>query len=564
MTWPLSIHGQFSGLRLSLFKRDRRRVAERNRARFRLEGLEDRCLLSGISGYTEYPVPSGNSPYQITSGPDGNLWFTEWVSGANKVGMINPTTHAVSEFTTPTSNSRPYGIAAGSDGNIWFTEWGAHKIGMINPTTHVITEFAISTGGVQKGITAGPDGNLWFAQGGGIGKINPTTHAITLFSVGSNITCNGITSGPDGNIWFTEDNNQKIGMINPTTGAISQFALPLPAGAEPWGIAAGSDGNLWFTEYSSSTIGMINPTTHAITEFANPAGDSSAITAGPDGNLWFGTGGMGSISPATGTIAVYAVPAKNGITSGPDGNIWFTDSGKVGIATLSSSGSQLAVTQEPPATVTAGTPFGLTVDAEDNSGNLLSSFNGSVTLTLANSPSGAVLGGTLTTTAVNGVATFSGLSLTMVSSASQIDASSSALAIAFTTPIAVTPAAASQVVITTQPPSTVTANTAFGLQATIEDAYGNVVTLATNTLSVAIANNPGGATLGGTTSVAAVNGLVNFSGLTLNKAGTGYTLQVAGVGLTGATTSPITVKKSKVVLTRISHQGSGIGLPFVS
>ena len=64
-----------------------------------------------------------------------------------------------------------------------------------------------------------------------------------------------------------------------------------------------------------------------------------------------------------------------------------------------------------------------------------------------------------------------------------------------------TPAAASQLVITQQPPSTVSVNGAFGLEATIEDAYGNVVTSGSNTVKVALANNPTGAKLGGTLSM---------------------------------------------------------------
>ena len=44
-------------------------------------------------------------------------------------------------------------------------------------------------------------------------------------------------------------------------------------------------------------------------------------------------------------------------------------------------------------------------------------------------------------------------------------------------------------------------------------------------VTIALANNPGGSTLGGTLTVPAVNGVATFSGLTLNKAGTGYTLK---------------------------------------
>ena len=113
---------------------------------------------------TEFPIPTaGSGPTAITAGPDGNLWFTE--TGANQIGMINPTTHAITEFPIPTAGSEPDGITAGPDGNLWFTEDGANQIGMINPTTHAITEFPIPTAGSgPDGITTGPDGNLWFTE----------------------------------------------------------------------------------------------------------------------------------------------------------------------------------------------------------------------------------------------------------------------------------------------------------------------------------------------------------------------------------------------------------------
>ena len=95
--------------------------------------------------------------------------------------------------------------------------------------------------------------------------------------------------------------------------------------------------------------------------------------------------------------------------------------------------------------------------------------------------------------------------------------------------------------ITQQPPASVTVSSAFGLQASIEDAYGNVVTSASNTVKVALENNPTGATLGGTLSVTASQGVATFSGLTINKAGSGYTLQVSSSGLTGSVTNAITV-----------------------
>ncbi len=82
------------------------------------------------------------------------------------------------------------------------------------------------------------------------------------------------------------------------------------------------------------------------------------------------------------------------------------------ITVVNPPATQLVVTAQPPASVAVNQAFGLTVAVLDASGNLVSSFNGRVTVALAGKPGGGKLHGTLTVTATNGVATFSGLALT--------------------------------------------------------------------------------------------------------------------------------------------------------
>jgi streptogramin lyase len=253
-------------------------------------------LLSGISSITEFPVPSVSSIATdgITKGPDGNLWFTEGASSA--IGMINPTTHAISSFATPTASSNPQGITAGPDGNLWFTEWWGYNIGMINPTTHAISEIKVpKVKGIlthPNAITAGPDGNLWFTEfyGGGIGRIgeiNPTSHTISQFTLSQSVGGGfglGITAGPDGNIWFTCLSLGEIGTINPTTDAMSFYPVINYGG--PDGIVAGPDGNMWFTGIASVNgssepiVGMFNPTTHAQSLLVTPTGNNGAPPLG--------------------------------------------------------------------------------------------------------------------------------------------------------------------------------------------------------------------------------------------------------------------------------------------
>src|SRR5271166_2310364 len=103
--WAISDEG------LIVSKRAWRKGSQRASVRRipRLEGLEDRCLLSGQVAITEFPVPTADSwPGSITTAPDGNLWFTEYQG--NNIGVINPTTHAITEFPVPTAGSWPRGI----------------------------------------------------------------------------------------------------------------------------------------------------------------------------------------------------------------------------------------------------------------------------------------------------------------------------------------------------------------------------------------------------------------------------------------------------------------------
>jgi virginiamycin B lyase len=516
----------------------------------RCDVLEGRRLLAGIAGYAEYPIPGGEQPKYIAKGSDGNLWFTE-TGGSDVVGMINPTTHAISQFPSPTgTDTGPRVITVGPDGNLWFTEWGAHKLGTINPATHVVTEFALPTGYVAPwGITAGPDGNLWFAastsSSGAVGYFNPITHAFSMYNVPGSSKMLGITVGPDGNLWFTGE-WADVGSINPTTHAMTEYAVP-GAGTYiyAYGIAAGSDGNLWFTSSTRSDqgVGTINPATGAIVlqpTTSTPIG----ITSGSDGNLWIGANGqLDEINPTTDALTQFPIGADYGLATGPDGNLWFTNptTDAIGVATLSPTQTDLVVTQQPPSGVAAGAGFGLTVAAEDGAGNVITSFDGTVTVALGSNPGGATLGGTLTATAVNGVATFSGLTLTKASSGYTLVTSAGLFGGGATASFAVTPAAPTQLVITQQPPSSVGVNGAFTVVTAIEDAYGNVVTSDDNAVTVALANNPGGATLGGTTTVSAVDGVVTFSNLTLNKKGKGYTLKLTSSGLASATSTAMTV-----------------------
>jgi streptogramin lyase len=284
-----------------------------------------------IGNITEYSVSS--DPVAITSGPDGNLWFT--TSVPSKIGKMT-TSGTVTEYSLSSESAWPFAITTGPDEDLWFVDYKTNKIGKTPTSVSTITEYGLPEHSNPIGIAAGPDGDLWFTLEGTnkIGKVPTAGAPITEYALPEHSVPKKITAGPDGNLWFADNLSSKIGKIT-TSGTITEYALP--ENSFPVGICKGPDGNIWFTDDGSSKIGKIT-TSGTITEYALPKESGpESIVAGPDGNLWFIDQHSEKIGRITtsGTITEYALPKSSspgGITIGSDDNVWFTEaeSDKIG------------------------------------------------------------------------------------------------------------------------------------------------------------------------------------------------------------------------------------------
>ncbi len=281
---------------------------------------------------TEYPLTARRGPTSITTGPDGNLWFTESGYG---IGAMNVGGTLVHEFAQPSPNSGADGITVGSDGNLWYLEPLAYDI-VRTTRAGVGTEFLDPTRQSSPELmAAGSDGNLWFTDNDYYGHVNRVTPdgGVTEFATPTQESQPyGITSGPDGNLWFTEGYPNQIAKVTPA-GVFTEYPLPTHP-AYPFYITAGPDGNIWFTEYQASQIGRITPS-GTVAEFVIPTIGSqpTGITSGADGNLWFCENMSNKVARITpsGDMTEFPIPTPQsqpkGITLGPDGNVWFVESG---------------------------------------------------------------------------------------------------------------------------------------------------------------------------------------------------------------------------------------------
>jgi hypothetical protein len=177
------------------------------------------------------------------------------------------------------------------------------------------------------------------------------------------------------------------------------------------------------------------------------------------------------------------------------------------------------------------------VAVQDSAGNTLTTATNPVALALT---SGTGLGGTLTVTPQNGVATFSNLTLgtagnyTLVASSSGLTSSTSA---SFTVTTAVKLAFIVQ-------PSNVFTGTAISpaVQVAIQDTNGKTVTADSSSVTLSLA---GSTNLGGTLTVPAQNGIATFTNLTVSAAGS-YMLSATSPNLPQATSANFTVTVAPV------------------
>jgi streptogramin lyase len=411
---------------------------------------------------TETLLPNKNMTSvnsRIVRGPDGNLWFTE----RGFIGVFNPVSKTlVKEVPLPGGSTEvPFGIAVGPDGNIWYTEavfnatfsgFLSLGVGLINPTSQsVITEIPVSGPAEPFGITAGPDGNLWFAVAsngtspGTIDEIIPQSNPLndtinqTLAIPTTAVSIPNpteIVPGPDGNLWFT-DGAGAIGKVNLNVQPHFVVTTPPPANATA-GVGFG------FTvtaEYGSNIVDSLCNGNATVSLASNPGG--APTTLGGLHKTVTAAGGVATFSGLTLDTAAngYTLAVSSTGTGAPATGI------TSGFNVVGAAATRLLVISPPPGSVPSGYRFSFTVAAVDQFYNLAPSFNGTVTVTLsATNPggSGAVLSGLTTLTispssAIPGLAIFSGLSLTNLANGYVLTVSASPNLIATTAgPINVT------------------------------------------------------------------------------------------------------------------------------
>ena len=392
---------------------------------------------------------------------------------------------------------------------------------------------------------------------GGGDKLTFTVTANTLTSASANLTNTASVTTPASTFEVSGANNS-ASLDLPAQKHVD-VAVSKTAPAGPYTPGSNVTYTITVTGNGPSAAPPINVSDNFDVAFSSVTwncvanGTSSCVSGLPSGTGDSGTGDIATsvdVAAGGGNSVVYTVIATIDVatsvtsidntasvspSSGSDDNS-ANDSSLKSITVTQSTATHLAFVQQPSDTAAGGTITpAVTVQVQDASNTVVSGDNTTqVTLALGSNPSGGTLSGTLTETVVNGVATFSDLSIDNEGTGYTLKASVSGMSDVISSAFNISAAqTATHLAFVQQPSDTAAGGTITpAVTVQVEDA-ANAVVSGDNTTQVTLAlgSNPSGGTLSGTLTETVVNGVATFSDLSIDNEGTGYTLKASVSGM---------------------------------
>jgi hypothetical protein len=538
-------------------------LRRRRQPHFCLERLEPRLLLSSAIAWSTSSAPTGGD-WDV-----GSNWVGGKVPGPNDTAVISGLRAPGTVSLNSQGSVSVSGLSTDSTTTLKVTtgslDLGAGSSSTLGGPTNIMQGASLNVGvGATLQIATGQalidDGTLSFSRGDSL-RLEGLSPGGNILS---QITVNGVMNAMNTN--FQGDSPSGISAIQVNSGgrlvasncAYTVLNLTLSSGSNDTLNGLVFSGQLAINSGAIIAISG-NDFSNVGQEGIVASGDARA-TINLERNYW----GTSSFPEIQSKILDHTIDSsrptvdfQNFVTLGP--------------------ATKLVIQTQPSATATAGKAIATqpVVYVEDDSGNLETNDNSTVVSVAVANGSGP-LHGTLTATVSGGVARFTGVSdnragLLMLAFASP------SLTGATSTQIVVSAAPASKLIVTGQPPTTVGVGAGFALRVSAEDQFDNIDPAFHGAVTLALGANPGLALLGGPLKVTAVGGIAEFSGVTVSKAGKGYTLQATTGNLASATTDSFdvpttttttqpTVVDERVVLfyPKSNKKGKPIGNPAVA
>jgi hypothetical protein len=329
-------------------------------------------------------------------------------------------------------------------------------------------------------------------------------------------------------------------------------------------ITPAASSRLVFTAQPSTTTAGLSISPSVVLTAQDAVGSTlTGFTGNVTVSITSATGANGATLSGTQTVAaVSGVATFSNLSIDKKGTGYRLSATAIGLAgatsntfTINTAAASRVVFFVQPATTAAGqTMASVVVQARDNFGNVDNNFIGPIGVGISSNPGNGTLSGTTPVTAIAGVATFSNLSIDKSGSPYRLTAQSSGLTSDISSAFSITGGAADHLTFTVAPSSAVAGAdlSSPNIRVTAFDALGNVAQGFDGldvTLAITAGTGTAGAVLAGTTTATAALGVAEFTvPLSIDKAGTGYTLSATTpvVGVTGTTSATFNITPAAV------------------
>ncbi|MEO8201940.1 MAG: Ig-like domain-containing protein [Gemmatimonadota bacterium] len=491
---------------------------------------------NGVSGrsvsFTPSPSNGTTSPTSVVTDVNG-FASSRWTLGATATGqsLITAAVGFSATFNATATSDVPTAIAINGGNNQTATAGTAVAIDPSvrvrdannNGVGNVSVTFTVTAGG---GTVTGPSGSgsstIVASNSQGIATL---TSWVLGGTAGTN-TLTATATGPGGvlqgsPLTFTATGNPgSASQLTITTQPPATAASGATFGTTPVVQVRDAGGNPVNTAGINVTVSLGTGT--------GTLNGTRTVPTNASGQALFG--GLS----ITGLAGAYTLDFTSGALTGATSST---------INLTAGAATRLALTTQPSSSAQSGVAFPQqpVVQLEDAAGNNVSQSGVVVTALIATG--GGTLNGTLTaTTNGSGAASFTNLAITGAAGGRTLDFTASGLTKATSVVVTIGAGGATRLALGAQPTTTAAgAVISPAVTVLVQDASGNTVAGANNSITIALAANSGGSILAGTLTVNAVNGVATFADLSLDKVGTGYTLAATATGLTGATSNAFNV-----------------------
>jgi streptogramin lyase len=289
--------------------------------------------------FTEYAVPLGSFPDQISVDSRGVVWFSQ--PNNNYLTSFHPGTATFTQHNTNVAGggTGPDGMIVDSrDRVLTGLYYAPSKLGILDIPTRTFTAYAAPYSPAALAIPVETSyGTIWVTdhQNNKVSEFDPATNTWVRTLPMPTPACwvvQGYEDTSRETLWFTEYNVHKLGRL-PRGGTVTD--VNAAATSAPAFLIYDAD-KVYYSEWNRGRLGVLDVPTQTNVEYTYPVNDPGGpLWKTPSGMIACGTRSTGYImvfDPRTLATTAHRIPSagsglKDGLTCGPDGVVWFTQSG---------------------------------------------------------------------------------------------------------------------------------------------------------------------------------------------------------------------------------------------